>query len=159
MFIDRTDFEAETPILWPLMWRTDSFENILVLGKIEGRRRRGQQRMRWLDGITNSMNMDLGELQELVMVKGACCALVHGVAKSWTWLSKWTELNWTELNGLVVFPTFFNFSLNLSIKSLWSEPQSAPGLLFADCIELLHLWLQRISSVWFWYWPSGDVNV
>ena len=63
------------------------------------------------------------------------------------------------LNGLVVFPTFFNLSLNLAIRSSWSEPQSAPSLVFADCIELLHLWLQRIQSIWFWCWPSGDVHV
>ena len=55
------------------------------------------------------------------------------------------------LNGLVVFPTYFNLSLNLAIRSSWSEPQSAPGLVFADCIELLHLWLQRIELVWFWF--------
>ena len=59
----------------------------------------------------------------------------------------------------MVFPTFFNLSLNLVIRSSWSEPQSAPGLVFADCIELLPLWLQRIESIWFQCWPSGDVHV
>ena len=59
----------------------------------------------------------------------------------------------------MVFPTFFNWSLNLAIRSSWSEPQSAPSLVFADYIELLHLWLQRILSIWFQYWPSGDVHV
>ena len=76
-----------------LMWRADSFEKTLMLGKIEGRRRRGRQRMRWLDGITDTMNMGFGELRELVMDREAWHAAVHEVTKSQIWLSNWTELN------------------------------------------------------------------
>ena len=157
VFFGRTDAKAETPVLW-----LPHAKSWLIGKDSDAGRDWGQEEKRttedgwdgWMASLTQWtwvwVDSRIGDGQGSL----ACC-------NSWGRKeSDMTErLNWTELNSLVVLPTFFNLSLNLAISSSWSEPQSVPGPVFADYIQLIHLWLQRKQSIWFWYWPSGDVHV
>ena len=140
VFIGRTDIGAENRELWPPDVKSWLIRKTLMLGKVEGRRRRGWQRMRWLDGITDSMDMGLGRLWELVMDRKAWFAAVHGVAKSWTELSDWTEVKSSSISPPNLL---FSFNCLLAVLMFYNMHQLLNSPIERESFRLL------IESIFF----------
>ena len=147
----KTDPKAEIPILWPPNWRTDSLEKTLMLGRIEDGRRRGWQRMRWLDGISDMIYMSLSRLWELVLDRETWHATVHGVTKSQTWLTHWTELNFFVAPPVAYGEVFLlqqgKCHLSSYLPLLKKRTVFSLRALLPLCEQIVSLWKSRGSMI------------